>query len=117
MAKMYTILGKAYIDTLTKTTGKPLTRISEEMGYASTYLKNIGISGRIRVGIADLIEAKYGISVAPYIIPDGYIVRKDGTGETIFKEEPKIDTESCEFRQMMDQIEAAIMTYIFGGAK
>ena len=104
MAKMYTILGKAYIDTLTKTTGKHLNRLSEELGYSPTYLKNIGISGRIRVGIADLIEAKYGISVAPYIVTEK-------------KEEPKIDTESCEFRQMMDQIESAIMTYIFGGAK
>ena len=75
--KIYNILGKAYVDTLTKTTGKPLSRLSEELGYSPTFLKNIGISGRLRTGIADLIEAKYGISVAPYIVPDEYIVRKD----------------------------------------
>lgn len=75
--KMYNILGKAYADTLTKATGKSLSQISIEMGYASSFIKNVSASGRIRTGIADLIEAKYGISVAPYIVPDEYIVRKD----------------------------------------
>ena len=89
--KCYNILGTAYCDTLKKTTGKPLSALSEELGYSPTYLKNIGISGRIRIGVADLIEAKYWISVAPYIIPEGYIIRNDGTGETIVKEDPAPD--------------------------
>ena len=68
--KCYNILGAAYADTLTKATGKTLTQLSEEIGYSPTFLKNIKASGRIRTGIADLIEAKYGISVAPYILPE-----------------------------------------------
>lgn len=103
-ANVYAINGEAYTDVLKVATKKNLSQISQELGFSPTYLKNIRADGRVRKSTADLIELRYQIPVAPYIITEK-------------KEEPKVDTDSCEFRQMMDQIEAIIFSYIFGGTK
>lgn len=70
MVKYYNILGRAYADMIQKTTNKPMTQISEELGYEKSYMKHIIEKNRIRVGVANQIESVYGIPVSPYIIPE-----------------------------------------------
>ena len=100
--RFYRINARAYTDALRQVAGKPLTHISKELGYADTYLGNTITYGKIRACAAHQIEQMYKFPVSPYIIPEK-------------KEEPKkLNTESCEFRALMDQIEELIAAYLLG---
>lgn len=102
-AKYYTIAGRAYTDMLKTSTGKALTTISAELGYNATYLRKMALeNNKIRIAVANQIEALYGIPISPYIVKEQ-------------KEEPKKDTDTIvtvgmeEFLQM---IRIAIETFL-----
>ena len=98
-SRCYEIMGKAYVDTLSKATGKTLKCISEELGYSPTFMKNIGLTGKIRIGVADMIEHKYGISVNPYIVPEP-------------TKEPESEWFEFDVDELAERIKSTIVAYL-----
>ncbi len=100
-AKYYEIMGQAYTDMLKTATGKALTCLSQELGYNETYLrKSVQEGNRIRIGVANQIEAIYGISVSPYIIQQPKQAEDSPVDVTVTLEE------------MMDVLRKAILVYL-----
>ena len=68
--RFYTINGAAYTDMIVAVTQKHLNRISVEMGYSPTFLKNLRMTNRVRIAVANQIEQMYGIPVTHFIMAE-----------------------------------------------
>ena len=69
MGKRYhEVMGEAYTDMLTTSTGKGLSEISEMLGFSKQFLSDVKRRNQISYNGAILIEKMFGISVSPYIV-------------------------------------------------
>lgn len=104
--KFYNIMGQAYTDMLKTSTGKALTTISTELGFNETYLRKTAQEGnKIRIGVANQIEAIYGIPISPYIVPE-------------YVPEPKTESEeqqnlvTVDLSELLEFIRHSVLKYM-----
>ena len=98
-SRFYKINGAAYTDMIVAVTQKHLNKISVEMGYSPTFLKNLRRDNRVRIAVANQIEQMYGIPVTHFIMAEPV------------REEKNTIPASVVADELMERIRETIIAY------